>query len=133
LMRLLAIVCITVLGSVPVVSGAQVLDARTTLRSLPSERPFSLVLTAQGAEHLTPPARSESPLSLRSEWEAPSGSRVQSLALLLPAQIACAAMGTSCALTPPARTSITPPGSGSWQRVGCKTPQACGWPRDPRD
>ena len=63
----------------------------------------------------------------------PSGSRAQSIALLLTAHIACAAMGTSCALMPAAQTSITPPGSESWQRVGCKTPQACGWPRDTRD
>jgi hypothetical protein len=132
-MRLLAIVCIAALGLVPVVSGAQDLDAKAALRSLPSERSSSLVLTAQGAERLAPPVRSESPLSLRSEWDTASVSRAQSLALLLTAQIACAAMGTSCALMPPAPTAITPPGSESWQRGGCKTPQACGWPRDTRD
>ena len=132
-MRFLAIVYIAALGSVPVASGAQDLDAKAALRSLPSERSSSLVLTAQGAERLTPPARSESPLSLRTEWETPSGSRAQSLALLLTAQIACAAMGTSCALMPSTRTAIAPPGSESWQSVGCKTPQACGWPRDTRD
>jgi hypothetical protein len=132
-MKFLAIVCMAVLGSVPVSSGAQDLDTKTALRLLPNDRTSSLVLTAQGAERLAPPARSESPLSLRSDWETPDGSRAQSLALLVTAHIACLAMGKSCALMPWAQTAITPPGSESWQRVGCKTPEACGWPRDTRD
>ena len=126
-MKFLAIVCFAVLGSMPVVSTAQDVDARAALRSLPSERSPSLVLTPQGAERLAPPARSESQLSLRSELESPGWSRAQSLALLWATTIACGAMGSSCALMPPTPTPTTPPGSESWQRVGCKTPETCGW------
>ena len=126
-MKFLATLCLVALASTPVVSTAQDVDAKSTLRSLSSERSPSLVLTPQGAERLAPPTRSADPLSLRSELESPGWSRAQSLALLWTTTIACAAMGSSCALMPPAPTPTTPPGSESWQRVGCKTPETCGW------
>ena len=127
-MKLLAIGCLGVaLISMPVLCVAQDADAKVVLRSLPSELSPSLVLTPQGAERLAPAARIDNQLPLRSELEIPTWSRSQSLALLWATTIACVAMGTSCAPMPPAPTPITPPGSESWQRVGCKTPDSCGW------
>lgn len=126
-MKSLAILCFAALVSTPVVSTAQDVDAKSTLRSLSSEQSPSLVLTPQGAERLAPPTRSPDQFSLRSELESPGWSRAQSLALLWTTTIACAAMGSSCAPMPPAPTPTTPPGSESWQRVGCKTPETCGW------
>ena len=126
-MKFLAIVCVAVLGSVPVVSGAQDLDAKAALRSLPSERSSSLVLTAQGAERLAPPASSEGLSSLRFELEPANWTRAQSLALLVTAAVACSVTRLGCVAMPPAQPPITPPGSESWQRVGCKTPETCGW------
>jgi hypothetical protein len=126
-MKFLAFVCFVVLASAPVVSTAQDVDAKSTLRSLSSEKAPSLVLTPQGAERLAPPTRSPDQLSLWSELESPGWSRAQSLALLWTTTIACAAMGSSCVPMPPAPTPTTPPGSESWQRVGCKTPETCGW------
>jgi hypothetical protein len=126
-MRFLAIVCLAVLGSTPLVSAAQVVDAKAALRSLPSERSPSLVLTPQGAERLAPPAPSESQLSLRSELEPPEWTRAQTLALLWTTAIACSVTRLGCVAMPPAQPQITPPGSESWRRVGCKTPETCGW------
>ena len=126
-MKFLAIVCLAGLVSTPVVSTEQDVDAKPTLRSLSSERSPSLVLTPQGAERLAPPTRNPDQLSLGSGLESPGWSRAQSFALLWTTTIACAAMGSSCALMPPAPTPTTPPGSESWQRVGCKTPETCGW------
>ena len=127
MMRFLAIFCLAVLGSTPVVSAAQDVDAKAALRSLPSERSPSLVLTPQGAERLAPPARNESQSSLRSELESPGWSRAQSLALLWTTAIACSVTRLGCVAMPPVQPQITPPGSESWQRVGCKTPETCGW------
>ena len=126
-MKLLAIGCLAALISVPFPSAAQDADAKAAIRSLPSERSQSLVLTPQGAERLAPAARIDNQLPLRSELETPTWSHSQSLALLWATTIACAAMGTSCAAMPPAPTPITPPGSESWRRAGCKTPETCGW------
>ena len=126
-MKLLAISCLAALTSMPVLSAAQDADAKAALRSLPSERSPSLLLTPQGAERLAPAARIDNQFPLRSELETPTWSRSQSRALLWATTIACAAMGTSCAPMPSAPTPITPPGSESWQRVGCKTPESCGW------
>ena len=126
-MKFLAIVCLVVLGSTPVVSAAQDIDAKAPLRSLLSEGSPSLVLTPQGAERMVSPKRRQSPFSLRSEVEAPGWSRGQSLALLWATTVACAAMGSGCAPMPPAPTPTTPPGSESWQRGGCKSPETCGW------
>jgi len=126
-MRLLAIVCLTALGSTPVVSAAQDVDAKPALRSLPSERSPSIVLTPQGAERLVPPARGENQMSLRSELETPGWSRAQSLALLWTTTIACSAMGSGCSAMLAAPTSTTPPGGESWRLAGCKTPETCGW------
>jgi hypothetical protein len=81
----------------------------------------------QGAERLAPAARIDNQSPLRSELETPTWSRSQSLALLWATTIACAAMGTGCAAMPSAPTALTPPGSESWQRAGCKTPETCGW------
>jgi len=132
-MRFLAIVCLAILVPTPLVSAAQGFDTKAALRSLPSETTASLVLTPQGAERLAPPARSEGQLSLQPEWEAPGHSRTLSLALQLAAEIAWLAMGARYELMPPAPTAVIPPGSSSWLRVGCKSPQDCGWPWDPRD
>src|SRR5262245_17972459 len=126
-MKFLAIVCVVVLGATPIASAAQGADPQDAVRSLPSERSPSLVLTPQGVERLAPPTRNQTQSSLRSELESPGWSRAQSLSLLWTMAIACAAMGSSCAPTPPAPTPTTPPGSESWQRVGCKTPETCGW------
>jgi hypothetical protein len=126
-MKLLAIGCLAVLVSMPVLSAAQDADAKAALRSLPSERSPSLVLTPQGAERLAPAARIDSQLPLTFELETPTWSRSQSLALLWATMIACSAMGTGCAPMPSPPTPITPPGSESWQRAGCKTPETCGW------
>jgi len=126
-MKFLAIVCAAIVGATPIVSAAQVAGAQDVVRSLPSESSPSLVLTPQGAERLIPPTRSEIGPSLPSELEAPGWSRAQSLALLWTTRIACAAMGSGCASLPPAPTPTTPPGSEPWQRVGCRTPETCGW------
>ena len=126
-MKFLAVVCLVVLASAPVVSAAQDVDARAALRSLPSERYPSLVLTPQGVERLAPPTRSETQFSLRSELESPGWSRAQSLVLLWTTTIACAAMGSGCAPMLPTPTPNTPPGSELWQHAGCKTPETCGW------
>jgi hypothetical protein len=126
-MRIIVVVCLVILASTPGGTSAQTADANEASRWVPSERSPSLVLTPQGAERLAPAARIDNQLPLRSELEAPTWSRSQSLALLWATTIACAAMGTGCTPMPSAPTSITPPGSESWQRVGCKTPETCGW------
>jgi hypothetical protein len=126
-MKFLAIVCLGVLGSAPVISTAQNADASATHRLLPSDRHPSLVLTPQGAERLAPSARSESQASLRFELESPGWSRAQSLALWWTTFLACGAMGSSCALTPPPPTPSIPPDNESWRRAACKTPDTCGW------
>ena len=132
-MRLLAIVCLAILVPTPLVSAAQDFDTKAALRSLPSETTVSLVLTPQGAERLAPPARSEGQLSLLPDFETPGHSRALSLALRLAAEIAWLAMGASYEVMPPAPTAVISPGSSSWQRIGCKWPEDCWWPRDPRD
>jgi len=126
-LKFVAIVCLAVLGSAPVMSAAQDVEARTALRSSPSERYPSLVLTPQGVERLAPPARSETGLSVRSELGSPGWSRAQSLALSLTTTIACAVMGSACAPMLPTPMPATPPGSELWQLAGCKTPATCGW------
>lgn len=126
-MKIVAIVCGVILGATPIVSAAQSPVAQDTVRPSPNETSLSLVLTPQGIDRLVPPMRSEAQAPLRSELEAPGWSRAQSLALLWTTTIACAAMGSRCAPMPPAPTLATPPGSESWQRVGCKTPETCGW------
>ena len=126
-MKLLAIGCLAAVISMPVPSAAQDADAKAALRPLPGEGSPSLVLTPQGDERLALAARIDNHLPLRSELETPMWSRSQSFALLWATTIACAAMGTSGAAMPPAPTPITPPGSESWRRAGCKTPDSCGW------
>ena len=127
MVKLLAIGCLAALISMPVPSAAQDADARAALRSLPIEESASLVLTPQAAERLAPAPRIDGQLSLRSELETRTWSRSQSRALVWATTVACVAMGTSCSPMPPAPTPITPPGRESWQRVGCKTPDSCGW------
>jgi hypothetical protein len=132
-MRFLAIVCLAILVPTPLVSAAQDFDTKAALRSLPNETTASLVLTPQGAERLASPARSEGQLSLLPDFETPGHSRALSLGIRLAAEIAWLAMGASYAVMPPAPTAVISPGSNSWQRIGCKWPEDCLWPRDPRD
>ena len=126
-MKVLAVACLAVVGAMPIALAAQGIDAQDAIRSLPTEESPSVVLTPQGAERLAPLNPRNAQALLRSELETPGWSRAQSLALLWTTTIACAAMRSGCAPMPPAPKVITPPGGESWQRVGCKTAEACGW------